>query len=125
MHGGFQGPLIKLRQPQHGREFNDLLLESIDETLTILLSREVVDALYGYLQKAHSISRDQIPTRLDTLSSILARTFGLPSSATISKAIARKFYSKLALTFSDNPGGSLLGYVERAKMMLQEREGSL
>jgi hypothetical protein len=114
-----------LRQPQLGREFNDLLLEFIDETITILLSREVADALYGCLQTAHSISRDQVPTRLETLSSILARTFGLPSSATISEAIARKFYSKLAPTFSDIPGGSLLEYVERAKMKLKEREGSL
>jgi hypothetical protein len=113
-------------QPQpRRREFNDLLLESIDETITILLSREVVDALYRYLQTTHSISRDQIPSRLDALSSILAKTFGLPSSATISKVIARRFYSKLALTFSDNPGGSLLEYVERAKMKVQERDSSL
>ena len=105
------------------REFNDLLLESIDETITTLLSREVVEALYDHLQTAHSISRQQIPLRLDELSSILTKTFGVPGSATISKSIAKNFYSKLAITFSDNPGGSLLGYVDRAKKTLQEREG--
>ena len=108
-----------------GREFNDLLLQSIDETITILLSREVVEALYAYLQEAHLVSRQQVPSRLDALSAILAKTFGVPGSATISKAIAKNFYSKLALTFSDNPGGSLLEYVERAKTKLQDRESSL
>ena len=96
------------------RAFNDFLLETIDETITILLSREVADALYAYLQTTLSISRDHIPFQLDTLSSVLESTFGLQGSPTISKAIARRFYSKLALKFSDN-GGTLSEYVQGAK----------
>ena len=101
------------------------MVESIDETITALLSREVVDALYAHLQSTHSIAKDEVPYRLETLLSTFERTFGLPSSKTICKAIARKFYSNLWLTFSDNPSRTLVEYVEEAKIKLQEGEGQL
>jgi hypothetical protein len=119
MHGGLQDPLIELRQPQLGREFNEALVESIDETITDLLSRAVVDALYVRLQTDHSISRDEVPYRLDTLFAILEKIFGVRSSQTIAKAMARKFCLKLRLEFTGNPDRTLLEYVDEAKMKLQ------
>ena len=118
MHGGLQDPLIELRQPQLGREFNDVLVESIDETITDLLSRAVVDALYAHLQSFHHISRDEIPHRLDTLLTTLEKIFGA-SSQIITKTIARRFYLKLGLEFTGNPSHTLLEYVDDAKMKLQ------
>jgi hypothetical protein len=108
-----------LRQPQLGREFNDTLVESIDETVAALLSRSVVDALYAHLQTFHSISRDEVPYRLDTLLTTLEKTFGLRGSQTMTKAITRKFYLKLGLEFTDNPSRTLFEYVDEAKMKLQ------
>jgi len=99
--------------------FHVLLLESIDETITALLSRSVVDALYVNLQKFHSISRNEVPYRLDTLLTILEKIFGA-SSQTITRAIARKFYLKLGLEFTCNPSRTLLEYVDEAKMKLQK-----
>jgi hypothetical protein len=119
MHGGLQDPLIELRQSQLGREFNDVLVESIDETITDLLSRTVIDALYAHLQTIYSISRDEVPYRLDTLFTTLEKIFGVRSSQTITKAIARKFYLKLGLEFIGNPSRTLLEYVDEAKMKLQ------
>jgi len=112
-----------LQSKPPGREFNDILLKSIDETLTTLLSREVVDALYTHLQTTHAISRAEVPYKLDTLSSVLEQTFGAPSSATINRAIARKFYTTLELELPDNPARSLIEYVENAKIDLQQRRG--
>jgi hypothetical protein len=120
MHGGIQDPLIELQQPQLGREFNDLLVEAIDETITALLSRTVVEALYAHLQTFHSISRDDVPYRLDTLLTALEKIFGVRSSQTITKAVARKFYLKLGLKFTGNPSRTLIEYVDEAKMKLQE-----
>ena len=120
MHGGLQVPLIELRQPQLGREYNDVLVEPIVETITSLLSRTVVDALHAHLQTFHSISRDKLPYRLDTLFTTLEKTFGVPSSQTITKAIGKKFYLKLGLEFTGNPSHTLLEYVDEAKMKLQE-----
>ena len=98
--------------------FHVLLLESIDETITAMLSRTVVDALYAHLQKIYSISRDEVPYRLDTLLTTLEKIFG-GSSQTITKAIAREFYLKLGLEFTGNPSRTLLEYVDEAKVKLQ------
>ncbi|HXZ98221.1 MAG TPA: hypothetical protein VED24_02515, partial [Candidatus Acidoferrum sp.] len=103
---------------------HDVLLESIEETLTGLLSSEVVNALYLHLQTAHSISRDELPYRLETLCTTLDKIFG-HSHKVICKAIARKFYSKLGLPYFDNPTRTLIEYVEEAKMKLRESEGQL
>lgn len=108
---------MELRQPQ--LVFNDALVESIDETITDLLSRTVVDALYAHLQTFHSISRDEVPYRLDTLLTTLEKLFGA-SSQTITNAIARKIYLKLGLEFTGKPSDTLLEYVDEAKRKLQD-----
>ena len=99
--------------------FNDALVESIDETITELLSRAVVDALYAHLETFHSISRDELPNRLDVLFSALEKIFGVRGSQTITKAIAKKFYLKLGLEFTDNPSRTLVEYVDQAKIKLK------
>jgi len=109
-----------LQQPHLRREFNEALVESIDETIAAMLSRTVVDALYAHLQTNHSISRAEVPYRLDTLFTTLEKIFGVRSSQTISRAIARKFYLKLELEFTVNPSRTLLQYADEAKMKLQE-----
>ena len=100
---------------------NVLVSKSIDETIATLLSREVTDALYLFLQKAHSISKDDVPHKLETLSATLEKTFGVAGSRTITKAIAKNLYSKLGLSFSNDPSRTLLEYVEAAKVKLAER----
>jgi len=107
------------------REFNEILIEAIDETITVLLSQGVAKALYDHLQATYSISRDEIPSKLDILLSTLEKTFGATSSRTISKVIARELYARLSLTFYDNPGRTFLEYVEDAKVKLQERGSHL
>jgi len=103
----------------------DILLESIDETITGLLSREVVESLYLNLKTVHSIPRNEVPYRLDILISTLERIFGLQGSKIICKAIAKKSYAKLGLTFFDNSGRTLIEYVEEAKIKLGKGEGQL
>jgi hypothetical protein len=106
-----------LQQPQ--RVFNDALVESIDETITDLLSRAVVDALYAHLLTFRSISRDELPYRLDTLLAALEKIFGVRGAQTITKAIAKKFYLKLGVEFADNRSRTLIEYVDEAKMKLK------
>ena len=108
-----------MRQVELGGEFNDALVDSIDETIADLLSRTVVDALHTHLQKIYSVSWDEIPYRLDTLFTTLEKVFGVRSSQTITKAIARRFYLKLGLEFTGNPSRTLLEYVDEAKVKLQ------
>ena len=109
-----------MQQPQLSREFNEVLVESIDETITALLSRAVVEALYVHLQTFYSVSRDEVPYRLETLFASLEKVFGVRSSQIITKAIAKQFYIKLGLEFTSNPNRTLLEYVDEAKRKLQE-----
>lgn len=111
--------MIKLHRPGAIKEFNDLLVESIDESITVLLSRQVVDALYLHLQTTHSISRNDVPYKLDTLCTTLQKTIGPPSAQTLGKAIAKRFYLKLQLEFTNHPNRTLLEYVDEAKTKMQ------
>jgi hypothetical protein len=101
---------------------SDAFLESIDDTITALLSREVVEALYRHLQTVHSIPRDEVPYKIEALCSTLNKIFGTSGTATICKAIARRLFVKLELTFPNSPPRTLTEYVEEAKIRNRERE---
>lgn len=100
----------------------DALLESIDETITALLGGEVVDALYLHLKTVYSIPRGEVPYKTETLCSTLNKVFGVSGTRTICKAIARRLFVKLGLTFSDSPPRTLLEYLEEARIRNRERE---
>lgn len=97
--------------------FNDSLIETIDETLSAILSREVMDSLYARMKRNHAISKDEIPYRLDALFSELEIVFGV-GAKTLSRAIAQRFYQKLGLEFPSLSGATLLEYVEMAKQKI-------
>ena len=103
-------------------DFNAELIKSIDEAVTTLLSRQVADAVYAHLEQVHSVSKLEIPNRLDALTTTLEQTFGGQSSKTISKAIAKRLYTALELDFSPSPKGTLNDYIDAARMKL-EAEG--
>ena len=105
-------------------DFDSLLVNAIDETMADLFGPVVVQSLHEHLLKFHQIRREEVPHRLDALTSTLERTFGA-SSKTICKAIARKFYAKLGLVFYDNPGRTLLEIVEQARIKQRASEGQL
>jgi hypothetical protein len=96
------------------------LTESIRETLAQLLSPKVSETLFEHLEKVYSVKKDEIPSRLNMLLLALDTTFGPRSSRVIGKAIARRFYSRLGLEFSDDPQRTLVGYVENSKLTQQK-----
>jgi hypothetical protein len=101
---------------------SDAFLESVDETITALLSREVVEALYLHLQTVHSIPRDEVSYKIEALCSTLNKIFGTSGTETICKAIARRLFVKLELTFPNSSPRTLPEYVEEAKIRNRERE---
>jgi hypothetical protein len=102
------------------QDFNVILIESIRETIAQLLSPKVAETLFEHLEKVYSIKKDEVPSRLDKLLLTLKTTFGSSSAQVVGKAIARRFYSRLGLEFSDNPQRTLVGYVENAKLTEQK-----
>jgi len=120
-YASIQGPLIELQKSELKDKVSEVLLESIDEAITDLLSREIVDALYLHLQKVHSIPKNDVPYKIETLCSTLNGVFGTSGTATIGKAIARKLFSKLELTFPAGPCRTLSDYVQEARVRDRER----
>jgi len=92
------------------------LIESIHETIAQLLSPKVAEKLFEHLEKVYSTKKDEVPSRLDMLLLALKTTFGSSSAQVIGKAIARRFYSRLGLEFSNDPQENLVDCVENAKM---------
>jgi len=97
-----------------------IFIESIHETIAQLLSPKVAEKIFEHLEKVYSVKKDEVPSRLDKLLLTLKTTFGSSSAQVVGKAIARRFYSRLGLEFSDNPQRTLVGYVENAKLTEQK-----
>lgn len=97
------------------QEFNELLCQALDDSISELLGQNVLPSLYAALEKHYSISRDELPYRLETIYSILENVFGVRGSRTIEKHVARRFYKKLDLPFSEVDGYTLKDYVEAVK----------
>jgi hypothetical protein len=102
------------------QDFNAILIESIHETIAELLSPKVAETLFEHLEKFYSIKKDEVPSRLDMLLLTLNTTFGSRSAQVVEKAIARRFYSRLGLEFSDDLQRTLVGYVENAELTQQK-----
>jgi len=113
--------LIQLQQAEQKDKVDEALLESIDETMIAVLSREVADALYLHLQTVYSIPRDEVPHKIETLCLTLENIFGVSGTATICKAIARRLFVKLGLTFPTSPARTLPEYVKEAEVRSRER----
>lgn len=105
------------------RDFEDALMKAIDEVILALLGPGVLQSLYTHLDKHHSITRDDLPYRLDMLFTLLEETLGVQSARTIGRTIAKAFYSRLKIEFRSSPNHTLLDYVEEAKRNFQVLRG--
>ena len=101
----------------HNDEFSTALLESMDDAIRSLLSQDVLDAFHSNLVNKQSISLEEIPDQLPTISIVLKKYFG-PSADTIERAIAQRLYSKCGLEFQKNVDYQLTDYVEKARNKL-------
>lgn len=101
-------------------DFDRVLIKAIEETISSLLSKRVLDALYEHLARYHSITRDELPVRLETLHAVMGQAIGYTASATIERAIARGLYSRLNMRFKNSSSSTLLEYVNEAKRNLVE-----
>jgi len=100
------------------------LTESIRETIAQLLSPKIAEQIFEHLERFYSVKKDELPSHLDMLLLALKTNFGLRSSQVIEKAIARRFYSRLGIEFSDNPQRTLVDYVENAKLTQRQQQNS-
>lgn len=98
-------------------DFSNVLLESMDEAIKSLLSEEVFEAFLSNLKEKRSISPEDIPNELPTVSIVLKKYFG-PSAGTIERAIAQRLCSKYGFEFQRNDDLQLAAYVKNLRIKL-------
>jgi len=107
--------LAKPRLP----EFNELFCQAVDESISEILGANVLPSLYAALEKQYTVTRDELPYRLETMYSVLESVFGFRGSRIIEKHIVRKFYHTLGLPFDTVDGYILKDYVEAARKKIE------
>ncbi|HET7405467.1 MAG TPA: hypothetical protein VFJ63_05060 [Candidatus Bathyarchaeia archaeon] len=95
------------------RSFGQILLESIDEGLSVL-GGEPQQAVYQFLQTICSLPREEIPQRIPEFAAGLRRAIG-SASRVMERMILRKLFEKTGSTFKEIADSEFTDYVEDAK----------
>jgi len=74
-----------------------VLLEDIDEALMVL-GESVRAAIYLYLERYHSLKKDEIPQRLENFSKAMRKIFG-SGGPVIEKLILKRLCQKLNVNY--------------------------
>jgi len=96
------------------KNFEGLLVESMEEALKILLDDSAQHSFFSHLEKNCSLKRDEIGQRLDTFSAELGKVFGVASSR-MEKLIVALLYSKLGLEYEEKKEYTLGDYINDAR----------
>ncbi len=111
--------------------FNDLLLEAVDDSLSIL-SKTVKIALYNHLENNFQIKKEDIPVKIGAFSNALEGIFGEIGSRHIEILIMKKLFEKLktkykwaAFKLSSRemlaPGVTFKGYIMLARQNFETK----
>jgi hypothetical protein len=95
------------------REFNQLILEAVDEGLSILGGDPVKRAFYYHLEKRANIKRNEIPDKLEAFHDALAELF-FDGSVILERRISRHLYGRLGLELPADNGCTIVDYVRKA-----------
>ncbi len=109
------GPLGGANVASDVRDFEEVLLEAIEEALE-LFGSSVKEVVLFYCQTRHGVAREELPRRLAELVKCLEEIFSY-AAVIIEHQVASNLYSKLGLRFAPRRNWRLLDYVEEAKRL--------
>ncbi len=104
-------------------DFDNVLVQSIDEAVRSLFSQQVVDSLRINLRTKRSLSEKDLPANLQVLSIVLRKYFGL-GAQTIENTIAQRLYANCGVEFQRNEDYQLTDYVEDVRNKLVSEAGT-
>jgi hypothetical protein len=110
--------------PNLEERFDRALVESVEETITNVLSENVAASFGSYFQAHLGLSREDIPSHLKELSSTLDRVFGVGGSV-LGRAIVRRLCTKLSLSLVRKQNSSFVECIEDVKKILLEEQGQV
>ena len=109
------------------RPFDEILLESIDEGLSVL-GGEPQQAVYQFLQTICSLPKEDIPRRVTEFAAGLRKALG-SASKVIERMILKRLFEKTGSVFKEIPDTEFSDYVEdarrRSEILSQRSEESL
>ena len=94
-------------------KFGQLLLESIDEGLSVL-GNEPREAVFQFLRTICDLPRETIPDRIPDFAAGLKKALG-GSSRVIERVILRKLFEKVGSIFREAPDLDFMEYVADAR----------
>jgi hypothetical protein len=101
--------------------FNELLVQSVDETIAGLLGQTVSDAFTKHMQAYLGLKIEEIPDQPEALFRALRDSFGVGGDR-VGKYIVRKLYQKAGVEFLEYDGYTLAEYVQALKTKLTGEE---
>jgi len=107
--------------PKKTRDFDELLLEAIDEALSSL-GESVKQAIYFHIQNKF-VTRNDIPTRIQDFQGGLEKIFGAGAQF-IEILIMKNLHAKIGITLTietDNPL-EFINYVNAAKQSFLKKQ---
>ena len=99
---------------QTKRSFDSLLVESLEESLKILLDDSATHSFISYLEENCSLKKGEIGRNLESFSAELEKFFGLGASR-IEALIVALLYSKLGLKYEEKEGYTFGDYIRDAR----------
>jgi len=117
---------LSVAEPVHALQgaaqenFNKELLKAINEAVFSLLGQGALHSLSDYLKEHYSISPIEWPDHLDSFLGFIGSCLGPAAEKTVGRAIAKRFYWKLGMEWTDNPSYTLFDYVHKAKLKISE-----
>jgi hypothetical protein len=101
------------------QEFNKLFCQAIDQSISEMVGASVLSSLYDALENYYSVTRDELPYRLETVYSVLESVFGVKAARRIENRIVRRLYDILELPFTYAVGYTLEDYVEAIRKRIR------
>jgi len=110
--------------PKSRIDFTQILLESVNESISITLGRPITPELNHHLEAYIGLSDDEMEDNVDRLFSTLIDSFGLQGSD-IRKMVVKRMYQKAGVPFYEVAGTHMIQYVHELKLKLTPQEGSI
>ena len=99
------------------------LSEAIHECLQEILGCGVRQAIYEFMERRHSVPRNELTKHVEELFSVFQQNFGVKATDVIARAFAKKLCAKLDIEFHPVPKLEFVDYLAiiRRKITLGER----
>lgn len=110
---------VLTRASEHGKKPRNLLLETVDETLEQVFTKDCARTVHGFIKNNLHLTREGIVEKPEVFSCGLRRLLG--SGATVVEIlIVKNLYHKVGLKFEEKKGYEFSDYVKELRKRLDE-----